>query len=43
VPLPLVSLPGFFVVALTLPTVILFFAWEFLNQYALRAAQQLLG
>jgi len=43
VPLPLVSLPGFFIVALTLPTVILFFAWEFLNQYALRAAQQLLG
>jgi NADH-quinone oxidoreductase subunit N len=43
VPLPLVSLPGFFIVALTLPTVILFFAWEYLNQYALRAAQQLLG
>ena len=43
VPLPLVSLPGFFIVALTLPTVILFFAWEFLNQCALRAAQQLLG
>ena len=41
--LPLVSLPGFYLVAVTLPTVILFFAWEFLNQYALRAAQQLLG
>jgi NADH-quinone oxidoreductase subunit N len=41
--LPLVSLPGFYVVTVTLPTVILFFAWEFLNQFALRAAQQLLG
>jgi len=26
-----------------MPTVVLFFAWEFLNQYALHAAQQLLG
>ena len=43
VSLPLESLPGFYLVAVTLPTVILFFAWDFLNQYALRAAQQLLG
>ena len=41
--LPLESLSGFYLVAVTLPTVILFFAWEFLNQFALRAAQQLLG
>jgi len=41
--LPLVSLPGFYLAAVTLPTVVLFFAWEFLNQYALHAAQQLLG
>lgn len=41
--LPLESLPGFYLVAVTLPTVILFFAWDFLNQFALRAAQQLLG
>ena len=41
--LPLVSLPGFYLAAVTLPTVILFFAWEFLNQFALHAAQQLLG
>jgi NADH-quinone oxidoreductase subunit N len=41
--LPLVSLPGFYLVAVTLPSVVLFFAWEFLNQYALHAAQQLLG
>lgn len=41
--LPLVSLPGFYLVAVTLPTVILFFAWKFLYPYALHAAQQLLG
>ena len=43
VALPLVSLPGVYVVAITLPTVVLFFAWDFLNDIALTAAQQLLG
>lgn len=41
--LPLVSLSGLFIVTLTLPIVVLFFAWEPLNQFALRAAQHLLG
>jgi hypothetical protein len=41
--LPLVSLPGFYLAAVTLPTVVLFFVWDFLNQFALRAAEQLLG
>jgi NADH-quinone oxidoreductase subunit N len=40
---PLVSLPGIYVVAVTLPTVALFFLWNFLNEYALAAARQLLG
>jgi len=43
VQLPLVSLPGFYLVAVTLPTVVLFFVWDFLNQFALRAAELLLG
>lgn len=41
--LPLVSLPGFYLAAVTLPTVVLFFGWDFLNQFALRAAELLLG
>jgi len=41
--LPLESLPGFYLVAVTLPTVVLFFVWNFLNEFALRAAQHLLG
>jgi NADH-quinone oxidoreductase subunit N len=40
---PLVSLPGIYVVAVTLPTVALFFLWNFLDEFALAAAQQLLG
>lgn len=43
VTLPLESLPGFYLVAVTLPTVVLFFVWNFLNEFALHAAQQLLG
>ncbi len=43
VALPLESLPGFYLVAVTLPTVVLFFVWDFLNEFALHAAQQLLG
>ena len=41
--LPLVSLPGAFLVLITLPTAVLMFCWDFLNQFALTAAKQLLG
>jgi NADH-quinone oxidoreductase subunit N len=41
--LPLVSLPGAFLVLITVPTAVLMFCWDFLNQFALMAAKQLLG
>jgi NADH-quinone oxidoreductase subunit N len=43
VALPLVSVEGMYVIAVTLPTVVLFFSWDFLNEHALTAARQLLG
>jgi len=43
VSLPLISLPGVFIVAVTLPTLGLFLGWNFLYQWTLAAAQQLFG
>jgi NADH-quinone oxidoreductase subunit N len=43
VALPLVSSRGVYLAMVTAPTVVLFFCWDFLNQYALEAARQLLG
>jgi NADH-quinone oxidoreductase subunit N len=43
VALPLVSLQGVYIIVVTVPTVVLFFAWNFLNDFALAAARQLLG
>ncbi|MCH5375261.1 MAG: NADH-quinone oxidoreductase subunit N [Planctomycetes bacterium] len=41
--LPLVSFPGIFIVAVTLPTLVLFVGWNFLYEWTLAAAHQLFG
>ena len=43
VTLPLVSLPGLYVAAVTLPTLLLFVRWNSLYEFSLAAARQLLG
>jgi NADH-quinone oxidoreductase subunit N len=43
VALPLVSSRGVYLLALTVPLVVLFFRWDLLNRYVLEAARQLLG
>lgn len=42
VALPLVSLPGVFLVLVTVPTAVLITCWDFLNKFAWEAARQLL-
>ena len=41
--LPLVSLQGMYLFAITVPTLVLITCWDFLNEFALNAARQLLG
>jgi len=41
--LPLVSLRGMYLFAITVPTLVLITCWDFLNEFALDAAKQLLG
>jgi NADH-quinone oxidoreductase subunit N len=43
VSLPLVSLPGIYLVAVTAPTALLIFRWDFLNELVLAASRQLFG
>jgi NADH-quinone oxidoreductase subunit N len=43
VTLPVVSLPGLYVAAVTLPTLLLFVRWNSLYEFSLAAARQLLG
>ena len=40
---PLVSLRGMYLFAITVPTLVLITCWNFLNKFALYAAEQLLG